>query len=81
MKTEEELSSETSQNSNRLYSVNSVKIEIFNNIAMLGKCFTLASCFAYFSTLKKEAIYSSEMSVGFQCNIWRYITEERNTRT
>jgi hypothetical protein len=37
----------------------------------------LVSCFAYTSTLKMEAIYSSETSVGFQCPTSCYIPEDR----
>jgi hypothetical protein len=39
----------------------------------------LRSCSDY-STLKMEAIYSSEMSVDFQWTTWRYIPEESNIR-
>jgi hypothetical protein len=81
LKTKEVLSSEISQNVNGLQGVKFVKIEIFSNTAMIDNCFTLASCFAYFSTLKKEATCSSEMLVGFQWITWRCIQEERNTRT
>jgi hypothetical protein len=37
---------------------------------------TLVSCSAYFSTLKMEAIYSSETSVDFQRTTRRYIPED-----
>jgi hypothetical protein len=37
--------------------------------------FTLVSCSAYFSTLKMEAVCSSETSVDFQRTTWRYIPE------
>jgi hypothetical protein len=38
---------------------------------------TLVSCLAYSSTLKMEAICSSETSVDFQRTTWRYIPEDR----
>jgi hypothetical protein len=47
--------------------------EIFKKSELLATCFTLVYCFAYSSTLKMEAAYSSEMSVDFQ----RYIPEDR----
>jgi hypothetical protein len=37
----------------------------------------LVSCLVYSSTLKIEAIRSSELSVHFHRNTWRYIPEER----
>jgi hypothetical protein len=37
--------------------------------------FTVVSCSAYSSTLKMEAICSSETSVDFQRTTWRYIAE------
>jgi hypothetical protein len=39
--------------------------------------FMLVSCSAYSSTLKMEAICSSEMSVAFQQATWHYILEDR----
>lgn len=39
-------------------------------------CFLLASCKAYFSTLKKVATWSSETSVEFQLATRRYIPED-----
>jgi hypothetical protein len=42
----------------------------------LPPAFMLASCSAYSSTLKMEAIYSSETSVDFQRIIRRYIPED-----
>jgi hypothetical protein len=44
--------------------------------SFLPLAFTLVSCSAYFSTLKMEAIFPSEMSVDFQRTIRRYIPEE-----
>jgi hypothetical protein len=38
--------------------------------------FTLVSCSAYFSTLKMEAICSSETSLGSQRTTRRYIPED-----
>jgi hypothetical protein len=42
----------------------------------LPLAFTLVSCSAYFSTLKMEAICSSEMPVDVQQITWRYIPED-----
>jgi hypothetical protein len=42
----------------------------------LPYAFTVLSCSAYSSTLKMEAICSSETSVGFQRTTWRYIPED-----
>jgi hypothetical protein len=41
----------------------------------LPSAFTLVSCSAYSSTLKMEAIWSSETSVDFQRTTQRYIPE------
>jgi hypothetical protein len=41
----------------------------------LPSAFTLVYCSAYSSTLKMEAIFSSETSVDFQRTIQRYIPE------
>jgi hypothetical protein len=46
-------------------------------LALLAACFMLVSCTAYSSTLKMEAICSSEMSVDFHRTTWRYIPEDR----
>jgi hypothetical protein len=35
-----------------------------------------SSCSTYFSTLKMDALFSSETSVGFQLTTWRYIPED-----
>jgi hypothetical protein len=43
----------------------------------LSPAFTLVSCSAYSSTLKTEAIYSSETLVDFQRTTRRYIPEDR----
>jgi hypothetical protein len=52
--------------------------EISENILNKGlpPAFTLVSCSAYFSTLKTEAICSSETSVDFQWTTRRYIPED-----
>jgi hypothetical protein len=42
--------------------------------------FTLVSSSAYSSTLKMEAIYSSEMSVDFQWTTWRRVPGDRTLR-
>jgi hypothetical protein len=42
----------------------------------LPSAVTLVSCTAYFSTMKMEAIYSSETSVDTQQTIWPYIPED-----
>jgi hypothetical protein len=42
----------------------------------LPPAFTLVSCSAYSSTLKMEAICSSETSVDIQQPTWRYIPED-----
>jgi hypothetical protein len=47
------------------------------NVALLATCFTLLSCLSYSSTLKMEALCSSETSIEFQRTTWRYIREER----
>jgi hypothetical protein len=39
-------------------------------------CFRLVSCLAYSSTLKIEAMYSSETLVDFQWTTRRYISED-----
>jgi hypothetical protein len=46
----------------------------------LPRAFTLVSCLAYPSTLKIEAILSSEKSVDFQQTTRRYISEDRTLR-
>jgi hypothetical protein len=53
------------------------RVKCVETRALLAACFTLVSCLAYSSTLKIEATYSSEMSVGFQRNIQVYISEDR----
>jgi hypothetical protein len=45
-------------------------------LASLPPALTLVSCSAYFSTLKMEAIRSSETSVDSQRTTWRYIPED-----
>jgi hypothetical protein len=40
--------------------------------ALLFNFFVLVSCLAYFSSLKMEATYSSEMSIDFQPTTQRY---------
>jgi hypothetical protein len=47
------------------------------NVGFLPPAFTLASCLAYFSILKMEAICSSKTSVEFQRNTRRYIPGDR----
>jgi hypothetical protein len=42
----------------------------------LPPAFTLVSCSAYSSTLKMEAIWSSETTVDFQRTTRRYISED-----
>jgi hypothetical protein len=37
----------------------------------------LISCLAYFSTLKMEVTFSSEMSVDFLQSTWRYTPDDR----
>jgi hypothetical protein len=49
-------------------------------LALLATCCTLISCFAYFSTLKMGATFSTKTSVDFQRTSWRYIQEDRNLR-
>jgi hypothetical protein len=44
---------------------------------MLVTCLTLVSFLAYFSTLKMEAICSSETAVDFQRTLRCYIAEDR----
>jgi hypothetical protein len=44
--------------------------------SLLAICFMLACCSAYFSTLKMEAICSSETSDDSQRATWRYIPED-----
>jgi hypothetical protein len=46
----------------------------------LAICFMLAFLLVYSSTLKMEATYSSETTVGFQRTIRRYIPEDRISR-
>jgi hypothetical protein len=46
-------------------------------LCLLATCFTLVSYLAYYSTLKMEAICSSEASVEFQRITRRYIPEDR----
>jgi hypothetical protein len=46
------------------------------NRLCLPSAFALVSCSAYSSTLKIEAIYSSETSVDFQLTTWRSIPED-----
>jgi hypothetical protein len=48
---------------------------------LFSACFHAGSCSAYSSTLKMEAICSSETSVEFQPTTWRYIPEESTLRT
>jgi hypothetical protein len=43
---------------------------------LFAACFALVSCLAYSSTLKMEAICSSETSVGFHGTTRRYIPED-----
>jgi hypothetical protein len=45
-------------------------------VASLPPAFTPVSCLAYFSTLKIQAICSSEMSVDFQWTTQHYIPED-----
>jgi hypothetical protein len=47
------------------------------NVALLATCFSLVSCFTYFSTLKTKAICSSETFVDFQRITRCYIPEDR----
>jgi hypothetical protein len=42
----------------------------------LPPALTLVSCSAYSSTLKVEAMYSSEAAIDFQRTTWRYIPED-----
>jgi hypothetical protein len=42
----------------------------------VAACLMIVSCFAYSSTLKMNAIYSSRTSVGFQLIALRYIPED-----
>jgi hypothetical protein len=44
--------------------------------ALIATCFILLSCFAYSSTLKKEAKCCSETSVEVQQTTGRYIPED-----
>jgi hypothetical protein len=44
----------------------------------VASCFILVSCLTYFTVLKMEAIYSSQMLVVFQWTILRHIPEDRN---
>jgi hypothetical protein len=48
----------------------------FGETYRLPYAFTLVFCSAHFSTLKMEAIYSSETSVDLQRTIRRYIPED-----
>jgi hypothetical protein len=45
--------------------------------ARIAACFLLVSCLAYSSTLKMEAICSSEMLIGFYRTTWYYTQEDR----
>jgi hypothetical protein len=53
------------------------KNKLSNKPALLATCFTLYSLLDHSSTLKKEAICSSESLVDFQRTTRRYIPEER----
>jgi hypothetical protein len=53
-----------------------MKSTIFWDITPCSSSFTLVSCSAYFSTLKMEAICSSETSVETQCTTRRCIPED-----
>lgn len=53
------------------------KIYIINYLALLDVCVILVSCFVYSSTLKKQATYSSEKSVGFQRTTLYYVPDNR----
>jgi hypothetical protein len=46
----------------------------------VATCFTLVSSLAYYSTLKMEAKYSQETSVGFQRTTQCFIPENRVLR-
>jgi hypothetical protein len=48
---------------------------------LLASCSMLVFCFTYSSTLKMEATFSSEMSVGFHRANLRYIPEDRTIRS
>jgi hypothetical protein len=52
------------------------KIPAWKRPCCLPPAFTLVSCFSYSSTLKVEAIYSSETSADFQRSTQRYIPED-----
>jgi hypothetical protein len=52
-----------------------VKVGVNQKWLILEPVFTLVSCTVYSSTLKMEAIFSSETSVGFQRTTWLYIPE------
>jgi hypothetical protein len=54
-----------------------ITIKINNNRARFPTCFTLVSCLAYSSALKKKATRSSEISDDFQQTTRRYIPEDR----
>jgi hypothetical protein len=49
-------------------------------IYLIAACFTLVSCLAYSSNLKKELICSSETMFGFHQTTRRYIPEDRTLR-
>jgi hypothetical protein len=56
-----------------------VGFEVLRAVVMknsLPSALTLTSCSAYSSTLKMEAICSSETLVDFQRTTWRYIPED-----
>jgi hypothetical protein len=46
------------------------------DLALLAVCILLVACLAYFSTLKMDAVYSSEMSVNFYQTTWHHIPED-----
>jgi hypothetical protein len=51
---------------------NSARIQVASSVFF----FMLVYCLAYFSTLKIETIIAPEISVDFQWNTWRYITQD-----
>jgi hypothetical protein len=49
--------------------------------ALPSACFMVVSCFAYSSTLKMQAIYTSEASVDFQLTTRRCVPEDRTLQS
>jgi hypothetical protein len=45
------------------------------DLALLAACIMLVACLAHSSTLKMEAVYSSEMLVNFYQITWRHFPD------